>query len=197
MEFAEGGTLEQLLYYKRDLYADDSTELAWIRRAGWAAGIARGMQFLHSLLPRGLIHRDLKSANVLLSKDLCAAKVSDFGLSKTLVTMATRSSTRSMKGTLGFAAPETFKARYSEKSDMFSFAVTCYEIVARCRPFDGLDEPEITDKLRARFEVNQRSVQRGISEEVQRQEWNEDHPLDDRRPDLSLVHPGCPLPLLD
>ena len=80
-EFCEKGNLFDLLYNDYVLNPKESVKLNWALRLRMALGEARGMDFLHSAFPVPLIHRDLKSLNLLLSKNY-AIKISDFGLSR-------------------------------------------------------------------------------------------------------------------
>ena len=195
LELAEGGSLRSVL-------SDNAgcPDIPWATRARWLAEVADGLQKLHSLVPNPIIHRDLKAANVLLSAaDItrAVAKVCDFGVAKFMQTMRSRNSAGgSMAGTLAWKAPETFQGRYSAASDVFAFGIIAFEVLTRKYPFEGLDEPEIIEKTRARFEVQPGMLRFGISEEQQWQAWAEDHPLADRRPDLSQAEAGCPEELL-
>jgi hypothetical protein len=77
-----------------------------------------------------------------------------------------------------------------------SFGVTGFEVVSSRFPFEGSAEPAVLDKVSRRFELNQRLLQHGDSEKVQREHWIADNPLADRRPDLSQAQKGCPEELL-
>jgi serine/threonine protein kinase len=128
------------------------------------------------------------------------AKVCDFGVAKFMQTIASRASAAGggggTAGTLPWKSPETFIGQYDTASDAFAFGVTAYEVLSRKYPFEGLGEPEIIRKTQARFEVQSAMLRFGITEEQQRQGWNEDHPLSERRPDLSAVEAGCPAELV-
>ena len=195
MELARGGSLRDVLSNRQG-----HPVIAWPLRKRWLTGIVEGMAKLHSLLPRAIIHRDLKSANVLLSNvdlQLATAKICDFGLAKAAETVRTNASGGGgIAGSLSWKAPETFRERYTSKSDVHGFAVVGFEVVTRAKPFEGLSEPAIIDKLRTLFDPQAKNVlrliERGISVEEQRAEWLEDNPLADRRPDLSLAEAGCP-----
>ena len=147
---ADGGALRQVLS-ERTVHPN----LDWGLRVRWLAEITEGLQRLHSLRPRALIHRDLKAANVLLScggggsggnLSQAVAKVSDFGVASFMETMASRASAGGVgaaaatsscgagggaTGTLAWKAPETFAGRYSTASDVFGLGVTAFELISR------------------------------------------------------------------
>jgi len=76
MEFAHRGTLTQALQ-------DESLEIGPVRVVDWAIQLASGMDYLHTGAPKQIIHRDLKSGNILVS-DTFHLKITDFGLSREL-----------------------------------------------------------------------------------------------------------------
>ena len=175
--------------------------LPWAMRIQWLLGVASGMSQLHALLPKSIIHRDLKSANVLLSPDLTEAKITDFGVAMTLETLNSTLSAASGgggAGTLAFKSPETFDGTYSEKSDVYAMGVTTYEVCTRTQPYEDLSQPEILDRARQRFIFDEVAFEEdGVSEARQRQRWNKKHPLSDRRPNLDNAEEGCPASLID
>ena len=173
--------------------------ISWNTRVRWLKEIASGMDELHSSLP-SIIHRDLKAANVLLSsadRDKAVAKVCDFGVAMTLQTLKSTLSAGGGMGTLAFMPPEAFKGKFSEESDMFSFAVVMWEVLSLKVPHDGKSMAEITKMAMETFTVSKALLKRGVTAADQEQEWLEDNPLQDRRPDLDLVSPGCPPALLN
>ncbi|CAA7402413.1 unnamed protein product [Spirodela intermedia] len=100
-------------------------------------GIARGLAYLHEESRLKVVHRDIKTTNVLLDKDL-NAKISDFGLAKLDEEENTHISTR-IAGTMGYIAPEyALRGYLTDKADVYSFGVVTLEIVsgksnANCR----------------------------------------------------------------
>ena len=95
-------------------------------------------------------HRDLKSANVLLTEKK-RAKVADFGLSKCedlKTTVASTMDAGGLAGTWAFMAPELLRnRRFTEKSDVYSFAFVLWEVHDRGQPWDGLQQPQIITQV--------------------------------------------------
>jgi hypothetical protein len=123
--------------------------------------------------------------------------VADFGLARAADTIRSQQSAGGQAGTPAWKAPETFgKANASEKTDVFSYAVTAFEVVTRAVPWEGLELYQIVTKVNDIFDPEKASVkkrlEKGAALEDLRAEWMEDNPLQDRRPDLSLAEAGCP-----
>ncbi|XP_056173745.1 L-type lectin-domain containing receptor kinase IX.1-like [Syzygium oleosum] len=119
-EFMRQGSLADHLFENKPL-------LTWKRRYNIALGLASALHYLHKQFRRCVIHRDIKSSNVMLNKKF-VAKLGDFGLAK-LVGHTRGPNTTEVKGTLGYLAPEYFKTgRASKESDIYSFGVVLLEI---------------------------------------------------------------------
>ncbi|KAK9669757.1 hypothetical protein RND81_13G152600 [Saponaria officinalis] len=126
-EFISKGTLMESLSGKSGIQLD------WIRRLMITLGAARGLQYLHELADPPIIHRDIKSSNILLDEHL-TAKVADFGLSK-LFGAEKGYVTTQVKGTMGYLDPEYFMTnQVTEKSDVFSFGIVMLEMVTARAP---------------------------------------------------------------
>lgn len=129
-EFLPNGTLKESLSGKSGIRLD------WARRLKVAIGAARGLAYLHELADPPIIHRDIKSTNILLDDHL-NAKVADFGLSKLMGDGERGHVTTQVKGTLGYLDPEYYMTQQlTEKSDVYSFGVLMLELLTARRPIE-------------------------------------------------------------
>ncbi|KAJ7953614.1 Receptor-like kinase [Quillaja saponaria] len=128
-EFVPNKTLEH------HLHASGLPVLEWTQRLKIALGAAKGLAYLHEDCHPKIIHRDIKSANILLD-DAFEAQVADFGLAKLANDTHTHVSTRVM-GTFGYMAPEyASSGKLTDRSDVFSFGVVLLELVTGRKPVD-------------------------------------------------------------
>uniref|UniRef100_K3Z4P9 non-specific serine/threonine protein kinase n=1 Tax=Setaria italica TaxID=4555 RepID=K3Z4P9_SETIT len=110
--------------------------LKWSTRIKIAAGAARGIAYLHEDCHPRIIHRDIKSSNILLDNNF-EAKVADFGLARLALDAVTHVTTRVM-GTFGYMAPEyASSGKLTERSDVFSFGVVLLELITGRKPVDA------------------------------------------------------------
>lgn len=127
-EYCFGGSLFQLLH--QDLHIP----ISWKQKLTMALDVAKGMTFLHNAYEAPILHRDLKSLNLLLAQpikgesDFVSVKITDFGLS--------RENTKSNEmmtantGTYHWMAPEVLNAEpYTHKADVYSYGIVLYEII--------------------------------------------------------------------
>ncbi|KAG6675278.1 hypothetical protein I3842_15G093900 [Carya illinoinensis] len=127
-EFMPNGTIRDSLSGKSGIYLD------WNRRLYIALGSATGLAYLHEHANPPIIHRDVKSTNILLDENL-TAKVADFGLSKLVSDALTSNVSTQVKGTMGYLDPEYYQTQQlTEKSDVYSFGVFMLELLTSKRP---------------------------------------------------------------
>ncbi|KAL3501613.1 hypothetical protein ACH5RR_036062 [Cinchona calisaya] len=117
------------------LHGNGRPVMDWAMRVKIAIGAARGLAYLHEDCNPRIIHRDIKSSNILLDNNF-EARVSDFGLAKLCQDANTHITTRVM-GTFGYMAPEyALSGKLTEKSDVFSFGVVLLELITGRKPVD-------------------------------------------------------------
>ncbi|KAG6742532.1 hypothetical protein POTOM_053404 [Populus tomentosa] len=105
-EFATMGSLHDILHGRKGVQgAQPGPVLDWIQRVKIAVDAARGLEYLHEKLQPAIIHRDIRSSNVLLFEDF-KAKIADFNLSNQAPDMAARLHSTRVLGTFGYHAPE-------------------------------------------------------------------------------------------
>ncbi|GJM91311.1 hypothetical protein PR202_ga07673 [Eleusine coracana subsp. coracana] len=157
--YCSEGDCRMLVYQYMDnsnldkwLHHDDSeiSPLTWDIRMRILIGTAKGLAYLHEGLEPKIVHRDIKSSNILLDRHW-NAKVSDFGLAKLLCSEKSFVNTCVM-GTFGYVAPEYAKTgKLNERSDVYSFGVLVMEIVTGRTPVDYTrlaDEVNLVDWLK-------------------------------------------------
>ncbi|KAL6613706.1 hypothetical protein ACP70R_035976 [Stipagrostis hirtigluma subsp. patula] len=128
-EFMHNGTLKEHLH-GRDKH------ISWIKRLEIAEDAAKGIEYLHTGCTPSIIHRDIKTSNILLDRQM-RAKVSDFGLSK-FVAEESHASTN-VRGTLGYLDPQYYiSQQLTEKSDIYSFGIILLELISGRPPISTI-----------------------------------------------------------
>ncbi|KAF6140027.1 hypothetical protein GIB67_001768 [Kingdonia uniflora] len=130
-EYMSNGSLANLLY------DEGAQSLSWEERLQVSLDIAHGIGYLHEGAVPPVVHRDLKSANILLDRSM-RAKVADFGLSKEELFDDRKSS---LKGTYGYIDPDYITtSKFTTKSDIYSFGIIIFELITAIHPQQNLME---------------------------------------------------------
>lgn len=144
-EYVANGTLYSRLHENQGV----AGPLSWADRKGIARQVAEALRHLHEQAKPPIIHRDVKSKNVLLEND-SSAKLADFGIAK-LGPRNNRSTATNPRGTFGYMDPQCVSEhRCSAKSDVYSFGVLLLELITGSKALIGTEALVIrtrTDRL--------------------------------------------------
>lgn len=134
-EYAENGSLYSLLQNR-------AVKISWAQALKLVVDVAKGILYLHSRTPV-IVHRDIKSLNILVTKDWKAI-VADFGLTK----IKSVGYLKTYCGSPAWTAPEVLRGmQYDEMADVFSFGIVLWEILTRSAPYSGMEPSVIIGKV--------------------------------------------------
>jgi eukaryotic-like serine/threonine-protein kinase len=134
MEFLEGESLEKLIARKAPLTISE--------KLGYIVPVCRALDYAHK---RGIVHRDVKPANIVVSSE-GVVKVVDFGIARLVDGGLTQ--TNMLIGTIAYMSPQQIQGdRADERSDIWAMGVTCWELVAGERPFNGDNHAALMMKI--------------------------------------------------
>nr|DAD39801.1 TPA_asm: hypothetical protein HUJ06_014124 [Nelumbo nucifera] len=132
-DFLPRGSLEENLHGNK---RDDSA-FGWSERYKVALGVAEALDYLHSRSDQAVIHRDVKSSNILLSDDF-EPQLSDFGLAKWASSSSSHITCTDVAGTFGYLAPEYFMyGKVNDKIDVYAFGVVLLELLSGRKPISS------------------------------------------------------------
>ncbi|RDY07158.1 Protein STRUBBELIG-RECEPTOR FAMILY 8, partial [Mucuna pruriens] len=127
------GNLHDMLHFAED----SSKALSWNARVRIALGTARALEYLHEVCLPSVVHRNFKSANILLDEEL-NPHLSDCGLAALTPNTERQVSSTQMVGSFGYSAPEfALSGVYTVKSDVYSFGVVMLELLTGRKPLDS------------------------------------------------------------
>jgi serine/threonine protein kinase len=136
MEYVEGQNLKEMLAQGRPLSFEQAADIV--------AQVAEGLDFAHA---KGIVHRDVKPANIILLEGN-RAKITDFGIAKITSGVANLTTTGQFLGTPNYMAPEQIKGTPVDgRSDIFSLGICLYECLTHRKPFGGDSLTSISYKI--------------------------------------------------
>ncbi|TKY61171.1 Tyrosine-sulfated glycopeptide receptor 1 [Spatholobus suberectus] len=139
--YMENGSLDYWLHEK----AEGPSQLDWPTRLKIAQGASCGLAYMHQICEPHIVHRDIKSSNILLNEKF-EAHVADFGLARLILPYHTHVTTE-LVGTLGYIPPEYGQAWVATlRGDVYSFGVVMLELLTGRRPVD-ISKPKVSREL--------------------------------------------------
>ncbi len=151
MEYLSGGTLKK--------YIEENFPISQIELKRIIEQISFGLQLIHS---QGIIHRDIKSANIMLDSEK-NIRIMDFGLSRSPL-VQTMTTLGTAMGTLGYVAPEQItNLNVDQRTDLFSFGVVIYEMLTKKLPFSGNNEIALIHAIFNTVPDNPSSINKNIN----------------------------------
>jgi serine/threonine protein kinase len=127
MEFLEGESLESVI--------DRRPVMTHTQKVGYIVPVCRALDYAHK---RGVVHRDIKPGNVMITRDT-GVKVVDFGIARLMD--STQTQTNTIIGTLSYMSPQQIRGeRADERSDIWATGVLLYELLTYQRPFEGANQ---------------------------------------------------------
>ncbi|XP_021300907.1 putative receptor-like protein kinase At4g00960 isoform X1 [Herrania umbratica] len=164
--------LELLLVYEymanssldKFLFGERRGSLNWKQRYGIILGTARGLTYLHEEFHVCIIHRDIKSSNILLDDDF-QPKIADFGLARLLPEDKSHLSTK-FAGTLGYTSPEyAIHGQLSEKADIYSYGIVVLEIISGQRSHETSADPDAEFLLKRAWRLYENKMHLELADE--------------------------------
>ncbi|KAI8531385.1 hypothetical protein RHMOL_Rhmol11G0132300 [Rhododendron molle] len=141
-DFLSRGSVEDNLHGNKK----DPCTFGWSERFKVAVGVAEALEYLHTESAKPVIHRDVKSSNILLSEDF-EPQLSDFGLAKWASTTSSHITCTDVAGTFGYLAPEYFMfGKVNDKIDVYAFGVVLLELLSGRKPISN-DHPKGQESL--------------------------------------------------
>ncbi|OWM86592.1 hypothetical protein CDL15_Pgr015627 [Punica granatum] len=177
-EYKENESLDRWLHQrKRKLNSGASSAfqafLDWPTRLQIAIGAAQGLCYMHHDCSPPIIHRDVKSSNILLDSEFNSS-IADFGLAKTLVRQGEAYTMSAVAGSFGYFAPEyAYTTKVNEKIDVYSFGVVLLELVTGKEPNNGDENMSLAEGAWRHF-AEGKPIEEALDKEIKKQCHSED-----------------------
>jgi hypothetical protein len=148
-EFMKNGNLDDLIWDERRRWS-----LGWYKRIEIAIAVAQGLDYLHSFADPPIIHRDIKPSNILLDEHL-NAKLSDFGISRTITEFINTHISTGPAGTFGYVDPHYFLRKHlTLSSDVYSYGVVLLVLITgqKAIDHDRVEEVNLIEWVNLKFQ---------------------------------------------
>ncbi|XP_059635922.1 receptor-like protein kinase 5 [Cornus florida] len=169
-EYLENGSLDQWLHGRETTRQPGSVHhviLDWPKRFQIAVGAAQGLCYMHHDCSPPIVHRDVKSSNILLDPEF-NAKMADFGLAKMLMKHGEPNTMSAVAGSFGYIAPEyAHTTRVNEKIDVYSFGVVLLELATGRRANDGDEDMGLVEWAWHQLQEG-KSIEDALDEEIKK-----------------------------
>ncbi|EEF31672.1 ATP binding protein, putative [Ricinus communis] len=146
-EYMPNGSLDKLIF-REDTAEEQEKTLDWGKRINIILGIAQALDYLHNGCEKRVLHRDIKTSNIMLDSEF-NAKLGDFGLARMVKQREqTHHTTRELAGTHGYMAPECFfTARATVETDVYAFGVLLLEVVCGKKPGNQNEQSDYNSRI--------------------------------------------------
>lgn len=134
-EYMPNGSLDKFIFYDETNSGPGEVTLNWEKRLSVIHGTSQALDYLHNGSEKRVLHRDIKSSNIMLDSEF-NARLGDFGLARTIQeNLKTHHSTKEIAGTPGYMAPESFLVgRATIETDIYAFGVLILEVACGRKP---------------------------------------------------------------
>lgn len=134
-EYMPNGSLDKFIFYDEKNSGPGEVTLNWEKRLSVIHGTSQALDYLHNGSEKRVLHRDIKSSNIMLDSEF-NARLGDFGLARTIQeNLKTHHSTKEIAGTPGYMAPESFLVgRATVETDIYAFGVLILEVACGRKP---------------------------------------------------------------
>ncbi|KAL3645937.1 hypothetical protein CASFOL_011117 [Castilleja foliolosa] len=174
-EYMENQSLDRWIHRtkRQALSRNGNIVLHWPARLRIAIGAAQGLCYMHHDCSPAILHRDVKSSNILLDSDF-KAKIADFGLAKILIKKGEPNTMSAVAGSLGYIAPEyAYTSRVSEKIDVYGFGVVLLELVTGKEPNIGDENTSLAEWALGHY-GQEKPISDALDEEIIESQFLED-----------------------
>lgn len=147
-EYMPNGSLDKFIFYDEKNSGPGEVTLNWEKRLSVIHGTSQALDYLHNGSEKRVLHRDIKSSNIMLDSEF-NARLGDFGLARTIQeNLKTHHSTKEIAGTPGYMAPESFLVgRATVETDIYAFGVLILEVACGRKPANQSEQNSYNNSI--------------------------------------------------